>query len=88
MPKLVAAVGRYGVIRDSVERRTRELGIRLALALASGRAIERRLYGIRGADLATFAFVIPLVLAIALLAFWLPARRAAQLKPIETLRYE
>jgi predicted permease len=113
----LAAIGLYGVMSYSVRRRTREIGIRmalgakpgkvlgmvlfqglavtavglaigLALALALGRFAASLLYGISGTDLATFLVVPGVLLAVALAAIVLPARRAARVEPSTALRYE
>ena len=114
---LLAAVGLYGVMSYSVSRRTREIGIRMALgaqatgvqrlvvwqgmaltlialvlglgaALAMTKVFTSILYGVRPHDLLTFT-VVPLFLAaVALLACWIPSRRAARVDPLTALRYE
>ncbi len=114
---LLAAVGIYGVMSYSVNRRTRELGIRttlgaprgeivglvlrqgmrpaliglaggLAAALALTRFLASLLYGVRPADPATLGAVALLLGAIALLACYIPARRATALDPLAALRCE
>jgi putative ABC transport system permease protein len=60
------------------------LGIAGALALS--RFIEGFVFGITPTDPATFAAVALLLTLVAALACWLPARRAANLDPAETLR--
>jgi len=46
------------------------------------------LYGVEGTDPLTFALVSLLLVLIALIACWLPARKATQVDPLETLRHE
>ena len=57
-------------------------------ALLVGRAMRSVLYGSSGVEPWTFAGVALLLSAVALLAAWLPARRAARVSPISALRYE
>jgi predicted permease len=114
---LLAAIGLYGVMSYSVSRRTREIGIRLAMgaqigglqrliirqgmllallavalglagALGIAKLLASFLYGVRPHDLVTF-IAVPLVLvAVALLACWIPARRAMRVDPLVALRHE
>ncbi len=63
------------------------LAIGTPLALLLGRAVARLLYETPWADPATFAVVVGLLAAIALLASDLPARRAARVAPVEALRH-
>ena len=137
----LAAIGLYGVLAYSVARRTREIGIRMALgaqiadvmrlvlrqglvlvavgcvigitaALATGRFLraydfglsstdftyllvhygqpDLRVYGfgVSPADPVTFIVVGLLLAVVALLACWLPVRRATRVNPMEALRYE
>jgi len=113
----LATVGVYGVKAYSVARRTREIGIRMALgaqrgtvqwmilregavmlvsgvllgvllAAATGKLISGRLYDVGALDPLAFT-IAPIVLAAAaLLATWLPARRATRISPMAALRTE
>jgi predicted permease len=114
---VLAAVGLYGVKAYSVARRTREIGIRMAigaapgavqamilregvamiavgvttgllLGLALGQALAGMLYKVSAFDPVTF-LVAPAVLAIvAVVACYLPARRATRVNPLSALRSE
>jgi predicted permease len=113
----LAVVGLYGVKAYSVARRTREIGIRMALgaqagavlrmimregsimlvsgiaiglllAIATARILSGILYGVGALDPIAFT-VAPLVLTTAaLIATWLPARRATRINPVQALRAE
>jgi predicted permease len=114
---VLATVGLYGVMSYAVSRRTREIGIRMALGAKPGtveRLVLRQglvlsliavavgwpaawllsklaasfLYGIQPHDTLTFTLVPPLMIAIALAACWIPARRAASVDPMQALRTE
>lgn len=113
----LAAVGLYGVIGYSVSRRTREIGIRIALGAESSRVLRlvvrqgmvlvlvgiavgaalaaistqvlsSVLYGISPVDPVAFGGAIGLLTLIALLANYIPARRAARIDPMTALRSE
>jgi predicted permease len=58
----------------------------LGIALIAGRGLESLLYGVEGADPLTFAAMSVLLVAIALLASYIPARRATRIDPLEALR--
>jgi putative ABC transport system permease protein len=83
---LLATVGIYGVASFAVARRTREIGIRSALG--AQRSDVFRLYGVAAVDPVTF-IATPLILGgVALVASWVPARRAARVDPLVALRSE
>jgi predicted permease len=62
--------------------------IGVPLALAGNRLISRMLYGLSPADPASLLAAIVLLIAIAALAGYLPARKASLVEPTEALRYE
>jgi putative ABC transport system permease protein len=62
------------------------MAIGLATALAGSRLIESLLYGVDSRDPGVFAATTLTLFAVALLACWLPARRAARLDPLDALR--
>lgn len=83
LPDVLALVVKQGAILAAI-------GIAVGLAAAFGltRLMASLLYGVRPTDMLTFA-VVPLVLAgVALLASYIPARRATRIDPMEALRYE
>ena len=64
------------------------VSVGLVTSLAGSRLIESLLYGVSPRDPAVFAATTLVLLGVALLACWLPARRAARLSPLEALRAE
>jgi ABC-type antimicrobial peptide transport system permease subunit len=58
----------------------------LGAALAGGRLVESLLYDVSPRDPAIVALTTLMLLVVALLACWLPARRAARINPVDTLR--
>ncbi|MBC7894424.1 MAG: FtsX-like permease family protein, partial [Cytophagaceae bacterium] len=57
-------------------------------ALAASRLLARVLYGVSAVDPASFGIAVGALGAVALLACWLPARRAARVDPMRSLRGE
>jgi ABC-type antimicrobial peptide transport system permease subunit len=64
------------------------LGIGIAGSLALTRALESMLYGVKSTDPLTYIAVSALLLAVAALATYIPARRAARADPLVALRWE
>jgi predicted permease len=81
-PSGVAAL----ILRQSVGVTMIGIGLGLAAALAGGRLIEALLYNVSPRDPIVIGVVTLLLTAVALVACWLPARRAARLSPLEALR--
>jgi macrolide transport system ATP-binding/permease protein len=114
---LLGVVGLYGVIAYSVSRRTREIGIRMALgarrssvyrlilkeagrltaigivaglvsSVAATTLMGTLLFEVRSWDVPTLAAVAAILTIFALLASFVPARRAAAINPTDALRSE
>ena len=116
MGMVLAMIGLYGLVAYSASRRTREIGIRMAIGASriavlrmvlhqgmvlalSGLAVglvasfgtERVLHAMYSGsrtDYVTYALVAPALLAITMLAAYIPARRASRVDPMKALHYE
>jgi predicted permease len=64
------------------------IGIGTAAALAAGRVLRGLVEGMQPTEISAFALMIPLLVVAALLASFLPARRASRIDPITALRQE
>jgi len=116
---VLALTGLYGLMAYSVSRRTREIGIRMAVGAHPGSILRMVLddgvwltaigaiVGVIGSiamlavlralmpfpamsrfDVTPYATAVPAMLAVTLLAAYIPARRAARIDPLRTLRME
>ena len=114
---LMAAIGIYGLMAYSVQQRTQELGVRMALGaqaanirnmvirqgmLLAGigliiglggsfwltKFLTGFLFGVKTWDPLAFILTPILLSAVALLAVWLPARKATRVDPMSALRFE
>lgn len=112
---LLAATGLYATMAFAVRRRTREIGVRIALgagmgnvrmmivrqslmlvaigvaaglagAVWAGRAVESQLYGVSPVDFVSFTGAAIVLGAAAVMAAWIPARRATLVDPVVALR--
>jgi putative ABC transport system permease protein len=76
------------IIRKGMTLALIGVAIGIAIALALTRLMNALLFGVTPFDLSTFAAVSALLILVALLACYIPARRASRVEPMEALRYE
>jgi ABC-type antimicrobial peptide transport system permease subunit len=75
-------------LREGVAFAASGIAIGLVGALALARLLENLLYGVSASDPVTLLTVVFLLAAVALLACWIPARRAMGVDPMVALRHE
>jgi ABC-type antimicrobial peptide transport system permease subunit len=76
------------VLRESTWLAAAGIVAGVAAALALTRLVKTMLYGIQPYDPITMIGGMFILLAVALAASWIPARRAARVQPMEALRHE
>ena len=64
------------------------MGLRLAASIGLTRLMSSLLYGVEATDPETYVSVALLLIFVALLACYVPARRATKIDPIHALRFE
>ena len=74
------------ILRRGLQLTAAGIGIGLVASALLTRSLSRLLYGVQPLDLATFALVSVVLLAVSAIASFVPAWRASQLDPMETLR--
>jgi predicted permease len=74
------------VLRQCLQMVLVGVGVGIFAALAAGRVLQRLVEGMQPVHVATFAIMIPLLLAAALAASFVPARRASRVDPVRALR--
>jgi putative ABC transport system permease protein len=113
----LAMIGLYGLVAYAVARRTREIGIRMAVGakpsvvlrdvlrhgfllagsgmvlgaagcIAAGALLRSAFPNTGGIDLTTYVLVVPVLVAVTLVASYIPAHRAARIDPLRALRTE
>jgi ABC-type antimicrobial peptide transport system permease subunit len=76
------------VLREILAIVAAGMALGAGLALAAGRVLRSTLFRLGAADPVAIGTAVALILAVTLLAGWLPARRASRLDPMSALRYE
>ena len=76
------------ILRDTLVLVGAGLAVGVPAAYGAGRFVASQLYGLNGADPAAYAFAVSVMIAVALVASVVPARRASRVDPIAALRSE
>jgi predicted permease len=76
------------VMRESLTLAALGVAMGIPVSLAAARLIESELYGLKATDPATLALAALVMIAVAALAAYIPARRASKVDPMVALRYE
>jgi len=90
--RVALGAGRREIVGLVLGQATGLVGLGLAIGVAAafgvGVLLQSQLLGIKAYDVPTFATILVLLAAVALLASWIPARRAARVDPVVALKYE
>ena len=76
------------VLRESTGLTLTGIVVGVGGALACTRLVQSMLYGVKPNDPSTIAAGVAVLVAVALAATWIPARRAAAVQPMQALRHE
>ena len=76
------------MLSDGARLAVTGLVVGVACAIALSRLVAKLHYGVTTGDLLTYAGVVALLGSVALVATWIPARRASRVDPMVALRYE
>ncbi len=76
------------VVRDGIVVATAGLAVGLVIAVASGRLLRGLLFGVTATDPSSYVMVSVALIALVVAAAWIPARRAASIDPLVTMRPE
>jgi ABC-type antimicrobial peptide transport system permease subunit len=74
------------VLRDGLSMAVWGSAVGVAIAIWLGTLVEHRLYGVSSVDPISLSAAVALLSAVAMVAAWAPARRAARVDPVTVLR--